>query len=79
MNLHGGHISFFSPKSLKILANNAGFEVKKIRTYSVKFKEKEEVSYFFYRLIKIFTELLNPSAKILGKGHQMEVYLKSIK
>ena len=79
MNLHGGHISFFSPKSLKILANNAGFEIKKIRTYSVKFKEKEEVSYFFYRLIKIFTEFLNLPAKILGKGHQMEVYLKSIK
>jgi len=79
MNLHGGHISFFSTKSLKILANNAGFEVKKIRTYSVKFKEKEEVSYFFYRLIKIFTEFLNLSAKIVGKGHQMEVYLKSIK
>jgi 2-polyprenyl-3-methyl-5-hydroxy-6-metoxy-1,4-benzoquinol methylase len=79
MNLHGGHISFFSPKSLKILASNVGFEVKKIRTYSVKFKEKDEVPYFFYRLIKIFTELLNLPAKILGKGHQLEAYLKPIK
>jgi 2-polyprenyl-3-methyl-5-hydroxy-6-metoxy-1,4-benzoquinol methylase len=78
MNLHGGHISFFSPKSLKILANNVGFEIKKIRTYSVNFKEKNESPFLLYRIIKTFTELINFAAKILGKGHQMEVYLKSV-
>tara|TARA_B100000787_G_C16156771_1_gene279349 strand:+ start:108 stop:956 length:849 start_codon:yes stop_codon:yes gene_type:complete len=76
MNKHGGHINFFSPKSLRILAPRVGFSVTKVLTHSVKFYEKGEVPNIFYRIIKIFTELLNLPAKILNKGHQMEVYLR---
>jgi 2-polyprenyl-3-methyl-5-hydroxy-6-metoxy-1,4-benzoquinol methylase len=76
---HGGHVSFFSPRSLEVLARQTGFTVVKVRTSSVKFCEKKEVTYVLYRLIKSFTELLNLPAKILNKGDQMEVFLISNK
>jgi 2-polyprenyl-3-methyl-5-hydroxy-6-metoxy-1,4-benzoquinol methylase len=76
MEKHGGHINFFSPKSLAILAPRVGFSIVKVLTHSVKFYEKGDIPNTFYRIIKIFTELLNFPAKLLNKGHQMEVYLK---
>jgi hypothetical protein len=79
MNKHGGHISFFSPKSLSILASRTGFSVVKVVTHSVSFCEKGELPYIFYRIVKIFTELLNLPAKLLMKGHQMEVFLRANK
>ena len=79
MKKHGGHISFFSPKSLNILASQTGFSVVKIITHSVKFCEKGELPYVLYRTIKLFTELLNLPARLFNKGHQMEVYLRVIK
>ena len=76
MEKHGGHINFFSPKSLAILAPRVGFKAIKVNTHSVKFYEKDELPFILYRLIKIFTELLNLPANLLNKGHQMEVYLQ---
>ena len=76
INKHGGHISFFSPKSLNILATKTGFRVVKIITHSVKFCEKGELPFVLYRTIKVFTELLNLPARLFNKGHQMEVYLR---
>jgi 2-polyprenyl-3-methyl-5-hydroxy-6-metoxy-1,4-benzoquinol methylase len=76
MKQHGGHISFFSPKSLNVLASRTGFSVAKVVTHSVSFCEKGEIPYILYRIIKIVTELLNLPAQLLGKGHQMEVFLR---
>jgi 2-polyprenyl-3-methyl-5-hydroxy-6-metoxy-1,4-benzoquinol methylase len=76
MKKHGGHISFFSPKSLNILASRTGFSVVKVATHNVSYCEKGELPHILYRTIKIFTELLNLPAKLLMKGHQMEVFLK---
>lgn len=76
MNRHGGHISFFSPKSLNRLASQTGFSTVKVVTHFVKFYEKDELPYILYRTIKIFTELLNLPAQLFNKGHQMEVYLR---
>lgn len=75
MNAHGGHISFFSPASLHVLASRTGFTIKKVRTSSVKIFEKHETSYLVYRVSKILSEILNMPARLLNKGHQMEVYL----
>ena len=75
MKEHGGHIIFFSPKSLDTLASRTGFVVKKVRTSSVTFYEKGEVPYFLYRIAKIFSEILNVPSRIFNRGHQMEVYL----
>ncbi len=75
MKEHGGHISFFSPKSLGVLSSRTGFVVNKIRTSSVKFYEKKDVPYFLYRITKIFSEILNIPSRFFNKGHQMEAYL----
>jgi 2-polyprenyl-3-methyl-5-hydroxy-6-metoxy-1,4-benzoquinol methylase len=79
MKEHGGHINFFSPKSLEVLASRTGFVMKKVRTSSVKFYEKREVPYFLYRIAKIFSEMLNIPARIFNKGHKMEAYLVASK
>ncbi len=77
MHQHGGHINFYSTKSLYILADHSGFIVKKIRTSSVNFIDQGNCSYLQYRIAKCFSELLNYPARIFGKGHQMEAYLVS--
>jgi 2-polyprenyl-3-methyl-5-hydroxy-6-metoxy-1,4-benzoquinol methylase len=76
LNDHAGHVNLFSPKSLNILAPRTGFGVVKVVTYSVEIFEKHEVHAVLYRTAKLFGELLNIPAKLLNKGHQMEVYLK---
>lgn len=79
MSQHGGHISFFSTKSISVLASHTDFTVVKTKTSSVKFYEKGEVPSLLYRLFKIFSELLNFPSKIFTKGHQMEVFLRACK
>jgi SAM-dependent methyltransferase len=76
MNEYEGHISFFSPRSLGVLASRTGFNVVKVVTYSVRFFERSELPPPLYQLSKLLTELLNLPAKLFNKGHQMEVYLK---
>jgi len=75
MKQHGGHINFFSTHSIRMLASHVGFSVVKTRTSSVKFHEKGETSFLFYRFFKIFSELLNYPSRIFDKGHQLEVFL----
>lgn len=76
LSSHVGHVNFFSPASLRVLAPRVCLEVARVDTHSVKIKEKDEASTLVYRLVKIFSEMLNLPASLLDKGHQMEVYLK---
>ncbi|EKD45329.1 MAG: hypothetical protein ACD_69C00340G0001 [uncultured bacterium] len=76
INKHGGHISFFNPYSIKLLADDVGFKVISIGTRNVKFLEKNETINIRYRLTKILTELLNFPAQLIGKGHDMLVVLQ---
>lgn len=68
---HGGHISFFNTHSLKLLIENAGFEMVNLKTRCVKFLEKGKTTHLQYRLVKILTELLNFPAQLADKGHDM--------
>ncbi len=79
MKQNGSHISFFSPSSIGILASRTGFTIVKVITSSVKFYEKGEIPNSLYRIVKIFSELLNMPAYLFNKGHQMEVFLISKK
>lgn len=79
IHLHGGHINFFSHKSIATLASYTGFKVAKIKTSGVKFFEQGEVSFLIFKISKIFAELLNAPSMLLNKGHQMEVYMVSTK
>jgi len=77
MDQHGGHISFFNPRSIRLLAEDVGFKVVAIKTRCVKFFEKNEIAKTPYKLAKIFTELLNFPAQLVGKGHDMLVILQA--
>jgi SAM-dependent methyltransferase len=79
LHQHGGHINFFSNKSISFIATSTGFEVKRVRTSSFKLFEKNELPYLFYRIFKAFSELLNLPSTLLNKGDQMEAYLVSMK
>lgn len=73
---HGGHVSFFSPGSIASLAQRGGFSVAAVHTRGVRFCEKGDCATPVYRIAKLAGELLNIFAAMLGKGHDMAVYLK---
>lgn len=73
---HGGHVSFFTPHSIGTLARRSGFSVAAVRTRGVRFCEKGDCAKPVYRIAKLAGELLNIFAVMLGKGHDMAVYLK---
>ena len=64
----GGHISWFNPKSLCLMADRTGFRVIDLKTRSVKLSASTEKT-LPQRIIKILSQALNPVAKLLGKGH----------
>lgn len=73
---HGGHVSFFSPHSMKVLAQRTGFDVADVRTRGVRFCEKGDCPAPVYRTTKLAGELLNPLAAMLDRGSDMAVYLR---
>jgi 2-polyprenyl-3-methyl-5-hydroxy-6-metoxy-1,4-benzoquinol methylase len=75
---HGGHISFFTPQSLRCLAARCGFRIERIETRHVRFVESYQASKAVYRALKIAGEALNVPAKLLNKGHDMLMFLKKV-
>lgn len=73
---HGGHISFFTPDSLKTLARTAGFSLQRLDTRSVRFREKTKSTEPGYTLLKIAAEIVNPLASLLDRGEDMAMYLR---
>ncbi len=77
MEKHGGHISFFNPYSIRVLAESLGFKVLNIQTRCVKLFEKSEATAGIkYKLLKILNELLNFPAQRFNKGHDMLAILQ---
>jgi SAM-dependent methyltransferase len=73
---HGGHVSFFTPNSIALLAKRSGFSVATVHTRRVRFYEKGDCAMPLYRIAKLAGELLNGFAVLFDKGHDMAVYLK---
>ena len=73
---HGGHISFFNPQSISILAERSGFKIDSVKTHSVSFLKKEDSSPIIYRTTKLVTELLNFPSRVFGKGHDMLIFMR---
>ena len=73
---HGGHISFFNPLSMRLLAERTGFTLQRLETRNVLFYEKGDVPQPVYRLAKTASELLNLPARLLGKGHDLLAILR---
>jgi len=75
---HGGHVSFFNPLSIRLLAERSGFQIDSLKTRSMRFYEKGDVHPIVYRLAKIASELLNLPSQLFGKGHDMLVFLRRL-
>jgi 2-polyprenyl-3-methyl-5-hydroxy-6-metoxy-1,4-benzoquinol methylase len=78
LHRHGGHISFFNPKSMTTLARQTGFKMIRLDTHSVTLSEKKHGVMIQYRVLKIISELLNLPAKLTGNGQEMQVFLEKI-
>jgi len=72
----GGHVSFFDPASIRVIAERTGFETVRIDTRSVRFFERGQCPAAVYAVAKIGSELLNWPARRCGKGHDMLAYLR---
>lgn len=73
---HGGHISFFNPISLGILAQRCGFRVERGETRRVSLAEPHEAGRMVYRMLKIAAEVLAMPARLFGKGHDMLAFFR---
>lgn len=78
INRHGGHVSFFNPESMRVLAKRTGFEVASLKTRSVRLYERDDCSVFRYRIAKIWGEMLNGVGRLIKKGHDMLVFLRKV-
>jgi 2-polyprenyl-3-methyl-5-hydroxy-6-metoxy-1,4-benzoquinol methylase len=74
----GGHVSFFSPRSLAHLARHCGFRVERLETRRVRFAESHQVSPIVYRTLKVMGEVLGIPASLLKRGHDMLAYLRKV-
>jgi SAM-dependent methyltransferase len=73
MERDGGHVSFYNPRSLALLARRAGYTPLAIETARVRFSEKGDA---LHALAKAAAELLNLPARLAGRGHDMTAYLR---
>lgn len=76
MGKHGGHISFFNPRSMSFLAVGAGFAPADIVTKGVELADREVLHPLLYRPLKVLQELLQYPAKISGNGQEFFVFLR---
>jgi SAM-dependent methyltransferase len=75
----GGHVSFFNPRSIRMIAERTGFELVRVETRNVRFFERGQCPVPIYRAAKIVSELLNWPAQLFGQGHDMYAYLRARK
>ena len=71
-----GHVSFFNPWSMATLASRAGLEIAALSTGRVRFAEKEDLPGWAYAAAKVAAEALALPARLLGRGHDMLVFLR---
>jgi 2-polyprenyl-3-methyl-5-hydroxy-6-metoxy-1,4-benzoquinol methylase len=72
----GGHISFFNPRSVALLAARAGFAMERLETSRVKIFEQGDVARWRYVAGKLLAELLSLPARLAGRGHDMLAFLR---
>jgi 2-polyprenyl-3-methyl-5-hydroxy-6-metoxy-1,4-benzoquinol methylase len=75
---YGGHISFFTPRSLGCLADRCGFHLEYLETKRVRFAESHQASPVIYRALKVLAEVCSIPASFMGKGHDMLAFLRKV-
>jgi SAM-dependent methyltransferase len=78
VNRHGGHVSFFTPHSLGLLASRCGFRIERVETRHVRFVESYQAPPVVYRGLKVLGEVLNVPGRLLNKGHDMLAFLRRV-
>jgi len=73
---HGGHVSFFNPWSMTLLAQRAGLRAEAISTRNVRFVNRGELSGAAYAWRKLLGELLGWPARVLNRGHDLLAFLR---
>jgi 2-polyprenyl-3-methyl-5-hydroxy-6-metoxy-1,4-benzoquinol methylase len=73
---HGGHVSFFNPWSMTLLAQRAGFRIETIYTRNVRFANRGETAGAGYAWRKLLGELLGWPARVLNRGHDLLAFLR---
>ncbi len=73
---HGGHVSFFCPQSIAVLAGRSGFSVERIDTRNVRIFERQQAPAPVYALAKLAAEVIGPLARASGRGHDMLAWLR---
>jgi 2-polyprenyl-3-methyl-5-hydroxy-6-metoxy-1,4-benzoquinol methylase len=73
---HGGHISFFNPVSMRLMAERSGFQLLRIKTRKVTLYNKHADSDTARPLRRLLSNLLNRPAEWAGRGHEMVGFLQ---
>jgi 2-polyprenyl-3-methyl-5-hydroxy-6-metoxy-1,4-benzoquinol methylase len=73
---HGGHISFFNPKSMQLMAQRTGFQTVAINTRKTLLYNKDAAQGPAIQVLRLFSNLLNRPAGWFGRGHEMVAYLQ---
>jgi SAM-dependent methyltransferase len=76
LTIMGGHISFFNPRSIAVIAGRTGFETVRIETRNVRLFERGQCPPAVHAAAKVVSELLNLPARLLGRGHDLLAYLR---
>lgn len=75
MHPSAGHINYFSSTSLAKLAASLGFDVARVWTGAVTLCNRDQAHPFVYSLWKLCGQALSLPANLMGKGHQLEMFL----
>jgi len=73
---HGGHVSFFNPWSMTLLAQRAGFRTETIYTRNVRFANRGDMQGVAYGWRKLLGEFLGWPARTLNRGHDLLAFLR---
>jgi SAM-dependent methyltransferase len=72
----GGHICFYSPRALHVLADRTGFDIAAIRTRHLRLTEPDSTPRPVHRAVKIIAKPASLVARWLGTGHDMLALLQ---
>lgn len=73
----GGHVSFFNPRSLRLLGERTGFQLARVETRHVRLAEKGQFPTPVYLLAKLAAGALDTPARLAGAGHDFTAFFRA--
>lgn len=73
----GGHVSFFNPRSLALLAERTGFALARLETRHVRLAEKGRLPKPLYVLAKLAAGALDAPARLARAGHDFTAFFRA--